>query len=256
MNIVTWNVNSLRPRLERVRTLLEEHAPDVVCLQETKVVDELFPRDELLEMGYTAEVLGQKTYNGVAILAREPLEDVVRGLDDERFDDEARVIGARIGDVRVLDLYVVNGQRVGSVKYRHKLAWMERLHDYVHERFDPDEKLIVCGDFNCTFDDRDVHDPEAWRDSVPCSEPERDALAQLMSLGLRDAYRRFHEEAGQYTWWDFRTRGFERGRGLRIDHFLMSLSALEACRSVEILHDYRAGEKPSDHAPVLATLAD
>lgn len=255
MRISTWNVNSIRARLPRVLHWLESTRPDVVCLQETKCLDEQFPREPIEDLGYSIETFGQKTYNGVAILSRFGIEDVVRGFPDDEEDAQRRVIGATVGDVMLLNLYVVNGESVGSAKYDFKLGWLERLHAFVADHYPmQSEKVVLCGDFNITFDDRDVPDPEASRGKVFCSEPERAALAKLCDLGLVDAYRQFHEEAGQYTWWDFRTRGFQRDEGLRIDHFLMSESALAACSDVEIEKGVRGGEKPSDHAPVTATL--
>ena len=255
MQIATWNVNSIRARLERVVHWLEQRSPDVVCLQETKCLDEQFPREPLEELGYHVETFGQKTYNGVAILSKHRPDDVVRGLPDDGEDAQRRVIGATIDDVMLLNLYVVNGESVGSAKYAFKLEWLARVAAFVRERYDMREKVVLCGDFNITFDDRDVHDPEAWREKVLCSTREREALAELMRPGLHDAFRRFEEGGGHYTWWDFRTRGFQRGLGLRIDHFLMSEPALEACTQVEIDTAARGGEKPSDHAPVIATLA-
>jgi exodeoxyribonuclease-3 len=255
MRIATWNVNSVRARLERVLHWLEEHRPDVVCLQETKCRDEQFPREPLEDLGYSVEIYGQRTYNGVAILSLPGIEDVVRGIpgvDDEELG--RRVIGATVGDVMILDVYVVNGERVGSSKYERKLAWMEKLAEFVAS-YDMAEKVVVCGDFNCTFDDRDVHDAARWHEKILCSTPEREALARVMEPGLVDAYRRFHEESGHYTWWDYRTRGFQKGEGLRIDHFLMSEPALATCTGIEVDTRARGGEKPSDHAPVIATFS-
>lgn len=257
MRVATWNVNSIRARLERVLHWLEEVRPEVLCLQETKVEDEKFPREPLEELGYSVEVYGQRTYNGVAILSRPGLEDVVRGI--EGLDDEVfgrRVMGATVGDLMIVSAYVVNGERVGSPKFEAKLEWLGHLARHLGARYDlAAEKVVVCGDFNVTFDDRDVYDPEAWRERVLCSTPEREALARVMAPGLRDAFRRFHEEGGHYTWWDYRTRGFRRGEGLRIDHFLLSEPALAACTGVEIDTRARGGEKPSDHAPVIASFA-
>lgn len=261
MRIATWNVNSIRARLPRVLDWLDRRRPEVVCLQETKCLDERFPRAEIEELGYEVAVHGQKTYNGVAILSRAGLADVVRGFPDDGEEAEARVIGASVGDLMVLDLYVVNGKEVGSDKYAYKLDWLRRLHDFIDGHYPSSggrlaQKLVVTGDFNITFDDRDVYDPDGWRGKILCSDPERDALAQVMALGLSDAFRKFEPEGGHYTWWDFRTRGFERGnRGLRIDHFLCSDEALAACTGVEIDLEARGGEKPSDHAPVIATFA-
>ncbi|MEM6571299.1 MAG: exodeoxyribonuclease III [Planctomycetota bacterium] len=254
MDIVTWNVNSLRARMPRVLEFLERATPDVVCLQETKVVDELFPREPLEELGYHVAIHGQKTYNGVAILSKSPIEDVTVGIPGTDHP-EARVIAGVVDGVMLLNLYVVNGKEVGADKYDYKLEWMGDVAGYVAERFPMDERVVVTGDFNVTFDDRDVYDPEKWRDKILCSQPERDALARIMEPGLGDALRKHTDEAGIYTWWDFRTFGFKRGNGLRIDHFLVSPPALDACTAVVVDLEARGGEKPSDHAPVICTLA-
>lgn len=255
MKIATWNVNSIRARLPRVLPWLESRRPDVVCLQETKVVDEDFPRDEIERLGYSIECYGQKTYNGVAVLSRLPLEDPLRGFPGDGEDAERRVLGVTVGDYRILNLYVVNGQRVGSPAFERKLTWLATLRELLAERYAKAQRLILCGDFNITFDDRDVYDPDAWRERILCSTPEREALANVMDFGLVDAFRRFHEEGEHFTWWDYRTRGWRRNRGLRIDHFLMTPSAMDACSGVEIDREARDGEKPSDHAPVIADLA-
>jgi len=257
VRIVTWNVNSIRARMPRFLPWLEEQAPDVVCLQETKVVDELFPLEPIEELGYSVAFHGRPTYNGVAILSRVGLEDVRKGMDEDSggLEDERRVISAVVdGRIRVVNVYVVNGREVGCDKYEHKLEWMAHLAKHL-EGFDlAQEQVVVAGDYNVTFDDRDVYDPERWHEKILCSTPEREALNRLIDLGLADSFRKFHEEAGHWTWWDFRTRGFQRGDGLRIDHLLMSRPALEACTGVEVDIDARAGEKPSDHAPVIATV--
>jgi len=255
VRIATWNVNSLRARLPRVLEFLERQSPDIVCLQETKVVDELFPREALEDAGYTVAFHGQKTYNGVAILAKGRIEDVQAGIPGTSHP-EARVLAATVGDLLLLDLYVVNGQEVGCEKYAYKLAWLRDVAAYIRDRFPMDEKVIVTGDFNITFDDRDVYDPDGWREKILCSTPEREALAHLMAPGLRDALRKHTEDAGVYTWWDFRTKGFQRGNGLRIDHFLLSPPAYELCTGVEVDLAARDGEKPSDHAPVIATFGE
>jgi len=254
MRIATWNVNSVRARLPRLVPWLAEHKPDVVLLQETKCLDEAFPREPFDELGYNVETSGQKTYNGVAILAKSRIEDVHRGIRDDIEDGEARVIAATIEDVMVLSVYVINGQAVGAPAYERKLEWLKRLRRLMWEKYDMSEKVVMGGDFNVTFDDRDVYDPEAWREKILCSTLEREALLRLMDCGLKDAFRKHCEEGGHYTWWDFRTRGFKYGNGLRIDHFLMSAPALRACSAVAIDVAARDGEKPSDHAPVVATL--
>ncbi|MFT7679605.1 MAG: exodeoxyribonuclease-3 [Planctomycetota bacterium] len=253
MDIVTWNVNSLRARMPRVLEFLSDRRPDVVCLQETKVVDELFPLEPLEDLGYSVAFHGQKTYNGVAILSRVGLEDVSKGMPDDAEDEQARVIAAMCDDVLLLNLYVVNGREVGDAKYEYKLDWMLRVADLVSE-YDMAEKVVVTGDFNVTFDDQDLYDPEKWRDKILCSQAERDALAHIMQPGLTDAYRHFHPEGKDYTWWDFRSRGYARGEGLRIDHFLVSDPALKAATGVRVDYEMREGEKPSDHAPVILSL--
>ncbi|MBL8860083.1 MAG: exodeoxyribonuclease III [Planctomycetes bacterium] len=251
MQIVTWNVNSVRARLPRVLEFLERVRPDVVCLQETKCLEEQFPYEPIQDAGYQCAVFGQKTYNGVAILAKKRIEDVQKGFDE---DPEARVISAQVEDVLIVNAYVVNGQEVGAEKYNYKLDWLRRLRDHVKANFDMQEKVVMLGDFNITFDDRDVHDPDLWREKILCSTPEREALAAFTELGLDDVYRKFHEEGGHFTWWDFRTKGFERGLGLRIDHALLSPPAFEAATAAVIDLEARGGEKPSDHAPLIVTL--
>ncbi len=254
MKIVTWNVNSVRARLPRLTPWLEDVRPDVVCLQETKVVDELFPREPFEELGYNLVISGQKSYNGVAILSREPIENPVYGFPDDDEDAQKRVIGGVVGDVVFLNLYVPNGSTVGSDKYEFKLDWLERLHRFLSDEYDIGEKIVVTGDFNITFDDRDVHDPERWHEKILCSTLEREALGKVMDLGFIDALRKHHEEPGIYTWWDLRGGSFWKDHGLRIDHFLMSPAALEACSSVTVDRDQRKGKGPSDHAPVVAVL--
>jgi len=252
VQIATWNVNSVRARLPRLLDWLRQHEPDVVCLQEIKCVDEQFPLQPIEELGYHVQSFGQKTYNGVAILSRQPMTDVVRGMPDDESQAQRRVLAASVGEVRVLNLYVVNGKAVGDEKYVFKLNWLERLAQYVESSFDMARKLVLTGDFNITFDDRDVYDPDAWRDRILCSQPERDALARLMAPGLIDAFREHQSSGGHYTWFDFRTRGFQRKHGLRIDHFLLSPPAMACCTGVSIDLEERGREKPSDHAPVIA----
>jgi exodeoxyribonuclease-3 len=254
MRLATWNVNSIRARLPRVTAWLEQQRPDVVCLQETKCLDEQFPREALEALGYNLAIFGQKTYNGVAILSRLPAEDVVTGLPGDPADTEARVLRATVGDLRVIDAYVVNGREVGHPKYDYKLTWLARLTELVRAELAEHDKLVVTGDFNVTFDDRDVAEPEAWAGKILCSEPERQALAGVCAAGVSDALRKFTDEGGHFTWWDFRTRGFQRGDGLRIDHVLLSPAALETCTALEVDTEERGREKPSDHAPVVATL--
>lgn len=253
MRIATWNVNSVRARLERLSAWLSEVRPEIVLLQETKCVDEQFPREPLEDLGYTLVHHGQKTYNGVAILARGAIEAVETGLGDERFAGEARVITAQVGEWLVGSVYVINGQEVGHPRYHDKLEFLAALRRRLAERFPQGEKVVIGGDFNVTRDERDVHDPRAWHEKILCSAREREALQGLLADGWQDGLRHFHPEGGVYTWWDYYTRAFERGnKGLRIDYLLLSPPALAACRSVEVDLAARRGAKPSDHAPVVA----
>ncbi len=254
LRVATWNVNSVRARLARVLAWLERQRPDVVCLQETKVVDDDFPAAEIAAAGYRAVVFGQKTYNGVAILAREEPADVVRGLPGDGPDAERRLIAATVGGVRVVGVYAPNGGEVGSDKYVFKLDWYRRLRAWLDAACDPAAELLICGDFNVAPDDRDVYDPVAWRGQTLCTDAEREALAGLAGWGLVDGLRLHRQEGGLYTWWDYRAGAFHRGWGLRIDHFLLTRPLAARCTAVDIDRDERKGDKPSDHAPVIATL--
>ena len=251
MKIATWNVNSLKVRLPQVLDWLTTARPDVLCLQETKTTDENFPADAIEAAGYHSVYSGQNTYNGVAILSRKPAEDIltdIPGLDDP----QRRILGASFGGVRVLNLYVVNGQEVGSEKYAHKLHWLEMVAEHVREQLLKHEHFVTLGDFNIAPEDRDVHDPEAWRERILCSTPERDALQKLLALGLVDTFRLFDQEAGSFSWWDYRAAAFRRNMGLRIDLILASRSLAESCISCSIDKEPRRLERPSDHAPVVA----
>lgn len=263
MKIITWNVNSIRTRLERLVALLERHQPDLVCLQETKVTDDLFPYAELEAAGYRAEVFGQKTYNGVALLSREPLADVERGFPENPVPEEARVIAGtlpagELGGLKVLNLYVVNGKAVGTDKYERKLLWLDRLTDWIRERRMCDEPFLVLGDFNIAPDDRDVWDPARWRGKILCSPPERERFGKLLDLGLADLFREVSDESGHFTWWDYRMGAFHRGWGLRIDLLLGSSHLAARPFTVETDREERKSSsgpgKPSDHAPVIVTL--
>lgn len=258
VKIVTWNVNSLRTRLARAQALLERHQPDVLCLQETKVADDEFPTAEIEALGYSAAIYGQKTYNGVAILSRKPATAVRRGFPGDPVPEEARVIAGEIDGLTVLNLYVVNGQSLGSPKYETKLAWLDALTAWLAAERAAERPLIVVGDFNIAPDDRDVHDPEQWRGEVLCSEPERARLRALLDLGLVDLLRLRTAEGGLFTWWDYRSGAFHRGWGLRIDLALGTAGVAGRCRDVAIERNERkisTGEgKPSDHAPVVVSL--
>jgi len=251
LTIATWNVNSLRVRLAQVLDWLATHQPDVLALQETKLSDPEFPGEALAMAGYQTAFAGQKTYNGVAILAREPLVDVVTdlpGLDDS----QRRVLGATVAGIRILNLYVPNGQSVDSDKYRYKLDWLDRLCAFVGEELQRHPALVVLGDFNIAPQDRDVHDPVAWAGKVLCSEPERVAFRRLLDAGLVDTFRQFEQPEHTFSWWDYRAAGFRRNYGLRIDHVLASRQLAERCRSCQVDRTPRKLERPSDHAPVVA----
>ena len=251
MRIATWNVNSLNVRLPHVLDWLDEHRPDVLMLQETKLTDDRFPVEELLGAGYHAVYSGQKTYNGVAILSREPPAEVVHRFPPVA-DEQRRTIAATVAGVRVVNLYVVNGQAVGSEKYEYKLAWLRQVTEHLRTEVRAHEHTVVAGDFNIAPEDRDVHDPEEWRDSILCSGPERDALGAIAALGLADTFRRFEQPEGSFSWWDYRAAAFRRNRGLRIDLILASSGLARRCTSCRIDRDARARERPSDHAPVVA----
>jgi exodeoxyribonuclease III len=254
MKLATWNVNSLKIRLPQLLDWLGEHQPDVACLQEIKLEDEKCPLSELDGVGYHCLVSGQKTYNGVAILSKQPGDDVVKGIPG--FDDQQkRVVSASLGGVRVVSAYVPNGQSVDSDKYRYKLCWLEKFRDWLIAELDRYPMLAVLGDYNIAPEDRDVHDPAAWEGNVMVSPPERKAFQELLTLGFRDSFRLFEQPEKSYTWWDYRMLAFRRNMGLRIDHILLSPMLAESCRSCVIHRYVRKLERPSDHAPVVAEIA-
>lgn len=254
VKLVTWNVNSIRQRMERLLALLERHAPEIVCLQETKVVDADFPAEQLRAAGYTSVHAGQKSYNGVAILAKTESEAVEVGFRDGGDDGQARLIAATISDLRVICAYVPNGQALGSEKYAYKLEWLERLRKLLEREAESTRPLALVGDFNVAPSDADVHDPEAWRDQVLCSPAERAALQRVLDWGLVDAFRERYPERVAFTWWDYRELGFPKNRGLRIDHVLLTQPVVVRLEDVVIDREERKGKGASDHAPVLAVL--
>jgi exodeoxyribonuclease III len=255
MRIASWNVNSLNVRLPHVVQWCAEAKPDVLALQETKLEDAKFPAAALQEAGYHSVFSGQKTYNGVAILARASISNVQHGVAG--FDDpQRRILSATVGDVRIVDLYVVNGQAVGSEKYAYKLDWLAKVTAFLAEEIRRHPRLIVLGDFNIAPDDRDVHDPAAWHEQVLCSTPERDALRRLLDIGLSDSFRLFNQEAGHYSWWDYRQAAFRRNLGLRIDLILVSEALKASCRAAAIERDPRTWERASDHTPVTLDIDD
>lgn len=247
----TWNVNSLRVRLPQLLQWLEANPVDVIALQETKLPDADFPRREFESLGFTVAYAGQKTYNGVATLARAPLQDIVTGLPGFA-DPQRRLLAATVNGVRVVNVYVPNGQTVDSDKYRYKLAWLEALDGFIGMELAAHPRLIVMGDFNIAPEDRDVHDPAAWAGSVLVSDAERAALARLTARGLADSFRRFAQPEQVFSWWDYRQAAYRRNRGLRIDLILTSASLTDACTFSRIDREPRAWERPSDHAPCSA----
>lgn len=251
LRIATWNVNSIRARLDHLCQWLDKVQPDIVGVQETKVVDEDFPDSDFAEQGYYSVFSGQKSYNGVALLSRYKAENIVTAFPDLD-DPQKRVIAATYGAVRVINLYVPNGASLDSDKYAYKLTWLEHLQRFIAAELEQHSQLVVLGDFNIAPEDRDVHDPVAWEGKILVSPPERQALTELCDLGLKDSFRQFHTEEGQFSWWDYRQGGFRRNRGLRIDFVLSSAALLELCTGCTIDKEPRTWEKPSDHAPVIA----
>ena len=257
MIVAAWNVNSLNVRLPRLLAWLEAHKPDIVCLQETKLEDHKFPVVDIAAAGYTAHFTGQKTYNGVAILARDGLAvtDVaagIRGLEDT----QKRVLAATIAGIRVIDVYVPNGQSVDSDKYRYKLDWCAVAAAFVRDELSRHANVAVLGDFNVAPEDRDVHDPALWAGQVLCTGPERAAFGEFLAAGLKDSFRLFEQPPATFSWWDYRMLAFPKNRGLRIDHILLSAPLAARCTASRIDRNERKGEKPSDHAPVLVELRD
>ena len=256
MKIASWNVNSLNVRLPQLQQWLGEFAPDVVGLQETKLEDHRFPDDALAALGYRSVFHGQKTYNGVAILARDRALDQVQVAIPGFEDAQARAIAATVGDTRIVNLYVVNGQDIGTEKYDYKLRWLDAVHGWIADELRKHPKLVVLGDFNIAPDDRDVHDPAVWNDGhILTSTAERAALQRLLALGLHDGFRLHNDEAGVFSWWDYRQAAFRRNLGLRIDLTLVSDALRASTASAGIDRTPRTWERASDHAPAFVELA-
>ncbi|MDY6978334.1 MAG: exodeoxyribonuclease III [Pseudomonadota bacterium] len=256
MKLASWNVNSLRVRLPQVLDWLAAHQPDLVGLQETKLQNEQFPVEELAAAGYNVIANGQKTYNGVALLARQPLTPDEIALDMGDFDDpQRRVVAATCADIRFINLYVPNGSEVGSDKYRYKLDWLDALLAWLEVQRRQYANVVVVGDFNIAPEDRDVHDPKAWQGSVLVSEPEREQFRRLLALGFKDSFRLFDQPEGSYSWWDYRAAAFRRNLGLRIDHILVSDNLADNVTGSTIDTAPRKLERPSDHAPVVTNLS-
>lgn len=253
MRLASWNVNSLNVRLPHVLRWLNANPVEVLALQETKLADTKFPVAEIQQAGYEVIYTGQPTYNGVAILSRLPLQEVMSDLPGPA-DTQRRFIAATIAGIRVINLYVPNGQAVGTDKYAYKLAWLNQLHDFLIDELQRYPRLLMMGDYNIAPEPRDVHDPQAWEGKVLFSEAERAALQRLLTLGLKDSLRLITQESGIYSWWDYRVNAFKRNLGLRIDLILLSQALAASCRNAWVDKGPRAWERPSDHAPVVVEL--
>lgn len=253
IKLASWNVNSLKVRLDQVLTWLDHTQVDILALQETKVIDEQFPAQIFEDSGFYVGFSGQKTYNGVAILSKYPIESMVTDIPN-LVDPQRRILAATIAGIRLINLYVPNGAAVGTDKYEYKLMWLEKVIAFIRQQLCVYPKLVVMGDFNIAPEDRDVHAPEEWKDSVLVSPKEREAFAQLISLGLTDSFRIFQQGTELYTWWDYRAAGFRRNRGLRIDHILLSKALKLDCQESQIDVEPRRHQRPSDHAPVWVSI--
>ena len=256
MKLACWNINSIRARKERLLAWLDAARPDVLCLQETKVVDAEFPAAELAERGYQSVAHGQKTYNGVAIISRQPLTGTRTGFGDGGDDSQCRLVVADTLGLRVASVYVPNGGELGSDKYQYKLAWLGRLQAWLERTARPDQPLVLCGDFNVAPRESDVAYPEQWQESVLYHPSVREALQPVLAWGLRDLLAEKVPQGGVYSWWDYRQLAFPRGDGLRIDLLLGTASVAERCERAWVDREARKGKQPSDHAPVLVELRD
>jgi len=256
MKIATWNVNSIKARLPRVTEWLSDAAPDVVLLQETKVVDDAFPRQDIEDLGYNVAVHGQKTYNGVAILSKRPIEDVQSGLPGDDGDEQARYLEATIDTVRVAAIYLPNGNPVDTEKFDYKLGWMERLVEQAERLLSQEETFVLGGDYNICPTDVDVYDPGGFANDALCRPESRARFRTLMNLGLTDAYRALHPELVAYSYWDYTAGAWQKDNGLRIDHLLLSPQAADRLQSCDIDRSPRGKERPSDHTPVWCELED
>ncbi|MFN3202636.1 MAG: exodeoxyribonuclease III [Bradymonadia bacterium] len=252
MKIMSWNVNSVRVRTERLVEVLRRHRPDALCLQELKTVDSGFPFSEIEAEGYHAVTLGQKTYNGVAILSPVKPMSVVRNMGDGVADEQARLISAIINGVQVISVYVPNGGVVGSDKWDYKRQWFSRLRTWLDGHSDPSQKVALCGDFNVAIEDRDVHNIDAWANSVLCVPEIRADMQRILDWGFTDTFRLHEVASGKHSWWDYRGLSFPKNRGLRIDYVLSTSTLTAACTDAGIDRNERKGKQPSDHAPVWA----
>lgn len=255
LKIASWNVNSLKVRLEQVLDWLEESQTDILALQETKMEDAAFPKEVFSNLGYEVSFSGQKTYNGVAIISRSPQTDIETRFPDF-MDEQKRILAATVNGIRIINFYVPNGQSLDSNKYQYKLEWLEHMNAFVDKQLKTHHDCVVLGDFNIAPNDNDVHDPKLWQDSVLVSDAERLQFHQLLRLGMVDAIRQHHPDSELYSWWDYRAAAFRRGMGLRIDHVLISDALSSGCQASGIDIEARRHERPSDHAPVWVVLGD
>ncbi len=255
MKLATWNVNSLTVRLPQVLDWLAAHQPDALCLQETKLTDDKFPHAELAAVGYQSQWFGQKTYNGVALLTRSPVDAVVKNIPGHA-DEQTRVIAGTLHGVRLIGAYIPNGQAPDSDKFQYKMAWLEGLNAWIGEELKTHPHLVLVGDYNIAPEDRDVYDPVAWAGQILCTPEERAHFQRLLSLGLHDAFRLFEQPAKSWSWWDYRNLAFRKNQGLRIDHILISDALKSRVTACAIDKLPRKNERPSDHAPVWLTLRD
>lgn len=252
MKIATWNVNSITVRLPHVLKWLADNKPEILCLQELKCMDEKFPFDAFKDIGYSCEVYGQKTYNGVAIISNLPVNNVERGMPGDPDEAQHRIISATAGSMNIINVYIPNGQDLDTPKYHYKLEWMNNLRKYLDSQFDKQKNVVICGDFNIAPADADVYDPILWYGRIHTSDPERKALKHLQDWGFTDVFRKHHPEPGNYSWWDYRSGGYRQNKGLRIDLVWASKSAADSCTDSWIDKIQRSLDKPSDHAPVIA----
>jgi exodeoxyribonuclease-3 len=262
MKIATWNVNSIRTRQEIVLNWLKTNNIDVLCLQETKVIDDLFPVSPFQELGYHTYFLGQKAYNGVAIFGKAEMTDIIKGFSPivgeakgDFFDEQKRVISGVINDIRIVNLYVPNGSSVGSEKYEYKLKWLIVLEEYLRLlKEKTNQEILICGDFNIALEDQDIYNPKDKKNHIMSSPQERESLTKILEIGLQDAFRKFTTETGHFTWWDYRAGGFSRNRGWRIDHFYLTERLYQETTNCYIDVEPRKLPQPSDHAPVIVEL--
>lgn len=261
VKIATWNVNSIRTRLDHATQWLPQSGVDLLCVQETKVMDGSFPGEAFHDLGYQTYIYGQKSYNGVALIAKEPLEDVRLGFGGVlpasivgEFDEQKRVISGVIQGIRVVNLYVPNGSAIGSEKYEYKLGWLKILRQYLEALLQDSPSLLVCGDFNIALEDIDIHNPKGRETHIMASDVEREALREVLSIGLQDVFRKFTTEGGQFSWWDYRAGSFRRNAGWRIDHHYVTADLYEKAVSCVIDREPRTWEQPSDHTPVIVEI--